>query len=56
MKMSCQLHAPTTLTLGIEPLVPIGRRLGGLQCQSGCVGEEPKSLPVPGIKVWSSSL
>jgi hypothetical protein len=33
-----------------EPLVPIGRRLGGLQSRSGRGGEEKNSQPPAGIE------
>jgi hypothetical protein len=45
MELSGQLHAPAALLPGKEPLVPIDRRLSGLQNRSGRGGEEKNSEP-----------
>jgi hypothetical protein len=37
-----------------SPLYPLNRRLGGLQSQSGCGGEEKNFLHLEGIKLQSS--
>jgi hypothetical protein len=37
--VSCLLRAPAALPLGKEPIVPLDRRLGGLQNLSGRYGE-----------------
>jgi hypothetical protein len=50
MEVSGQLHAPTALTSGKEPLVPLDRRLGGPQSRSGRGGEEKNSQPLPEIE------
>jgi hypothetical protein len=50
MEVSSQLHAPTSLTPGKEPLVPLDRRLVGPQSRSGRSGEEKNSQPLPGIE------
>jgi hypothetical protein len=50
MKVSGQLHAPTALLPGTEPLVPIGRKLGGPQSRSGGGGEEKNSQLLPGLE------
>ena len=43
MQVSDQLHAPTVLQMGKEPLViSLNRRLDGLQNQSGCYAEDSK--------------
>jgi len=57
VEVSGQLHAPTSLPQGKSPWYPLDGRLGGPQ-RSGCGGEEKiiPSLPVLGIKPWSSSL
>jgi hypothetical protein len=38
------------LPTGKEPLVPVSRRLGGLQSRSGRDGEEKVSQPLPGLE------
>jgi len=50
MEVSGQLHAPAALPPEKEPLLPLDRRLGGLQSCSGCGGEEIKSQLPPGIE------
>jgi hypothetical protein len=45
-----QLHAPAVLPPGKEPLVSIGRGLGGPRSRSGRGGEEKNSQPPPGIE------
>jgi hypothetical protein len=45
MEVSGQLHAPAALPPGEDPLVPIDRRLGGLQNLSGRGGEEKSFQP-----------
>jgi len=47
MVMSGQFHAVVTLPQRKSPLYPVDRRPGGPQSQSGCGGEEKKSLPCP---------
>jgi hypothetical protein len=44
MGVSGQLHGPAALSPGKEPLVPLDRRLSGLQSRSGHDGEEKSSL------------
>jgi hypothetical protein len=51
MDVSGQLHALTPLHRGKEPLVPLNRRLGGLQSRSGRSGEEKNSQPLPGLEL-----
>jgi len=46
MEVSEQIHAPAALAPGKEPPVPLDRRLGGPQSQSGC-GEEGREIPDP---------
>jgi hypothetical protein len=40
MKLSGELHIPAGLLPGEDPLVPLDRNLGGLQCQFEHGGEE----------------
>jgi hypothetical protein len=49
MEVSSQLHAPVTLQLGKETLIPLDRRLGGPQSRSGRGGEEKNSHLPPRI-------
>jgi len=46
--MTGQLHYPAALPLGIIHPYSLNSRLGGLQTQNGCFGEEVSVLPVPG--------
>jgi hypothetical protein len=48
--VSGQFHTPAALPPEKEPLVPIDRRLGGPQSQSGCSNEEKNAWTLPGIK------
>jgi hypothetical protein len=50
MEVSGQLHAPTALPQGKEPLVSMDRRLGGPQSRSGRGGEQKNSQPLPGLE------
>jgi len=50
MKMSGQLHSHTVLLPGKEPIVPLDRRLSGLQSRSGCGGGEKNSQHLPEIE------
>lgn len=46
-------HVLTVLSLGKDPLTPLGRRLGGLLRWSGHSDKWEKKLsPLPGIKHW----
>jgi hypothetical protein len=40
---------------GKSPQYPLNRRLGGLQSQSGCYGEEKNLFHLTGTKPWPSS-
>jgi len=55
MGVSGHLHTPATLPPGNAPQYPMDRMLGP-QSWSGCAGKEKKSLPLPEIKLQSSSL
>jgi len=48
MEVSGQLHAPTALLPGKEPLST--RRVGGPQRQGGRGGEKKNSQPLPGLE------
>jgi hypothetical protein len=50
MEVSGQLHAPATLPPEKSPWLPLDRRLGGPQSQSGCSGEEKNSQCLLGLK------
>jgi hypothetical protein len=50
MEVSDQLHAPAALPPEKEPMIPIDRRLSGLQNRSGRGGEEKNSQLPPGIE------
>jgi hypothetical protein len=51
MEVSGQLHALAAISPGKEHLVPIDRRLGEPQSQSGHSVKEKKSQPLPGILI-----
>jgi hypothetical protein len=50
MEVSGQFHTPAASPPGKDPLVPIGRRLGGPQSHSGRGGDEKNSQPPAGIE------
>jgi hypothetical protein len=50
MEVNGQLHAPAALPPGKEQLVPLDRRLGGLQSSSGRGGKDKNSQPLPGLE------
>jgi len=52
---SGQLHIPATLPPEKDHQYPLDRRLGGPHSQTGHYDKEKKSLPLPGIKLLSSS-
>jgi hypothetical protein len=43
MEVNGQLHSPTAILLGKEPLVPLDKGLGETQSHSGRGGEEKNS-------------
>jgi len=55
-RLSGQLHAPAALSLGIYPPVPSGKEAGWASELVWTWWQREKSLPLPGIKPWSSSL
>jgi hypothetical protein len=54
MEVSSQPHAPAALPPGKKTLVPIDRRLGGLQSRSERSGKQKNSRPPPGIERWNA--
>jgi hypothetical protein len=50
MEVSGQIHGPTALPPGKEPLVPIGQEAGWDQSRSGRGGEEKNSQSPQGIE------
>jgi hypothetical protein len=50
MEMSGELPVPAALLPGMEPLVPLDRRLDGPQNRSGRGGEEKNSQPLSGLE------
>jgi hypothetical protein len=58
MEVSSQIHAPAAFPPpppAKSPQHPLDRGLNGGQSRSGRGAEEKKSLPLPGIELWSSS-
>jgi hypothetical protein len=51
MEVNGQVHAPTTLLPGKEPLYPLDGRLAGPQSRSGRGCEEKNSQPLPGLEL-----
>jgi len=49
------VSCPHCFTLGKRPWYPLDRMLGGPQNRSRHEVNENKSLPLPGIELWSSS-
>jgi hypothetical protein len=54
MKVSGELHPPTTLPLEKRPQYPLDGKMSWPQSRSGCGGKE-KILPSTGIETWLSS-